>query len=166
MDYSFNIIATSTGPFIDKDRIYLMKNTTPFINAYDLDMNLVAKLGQDFSRQFSYYFTTLNVKNMRISNNKLYLQRGNSDFSTNIQILDLITGVTLKKFNIPFEFTDFYLKKSDVFFLAKNKMVSFNIEKERLNSVLFLNEIKENIENKNANDFCFSSTNEHIATFL
>ena len=136
---------------MDRDKIYMMKNIAPFISVYDMDLNLIAKFGQDFSKQFSYYMTPFNVQNIRALGNKLYLQRINSDHTSYIIIMDLFTGITLKKVNVPYLFLNFYLIKNEIIFLDTNTndLVLYNFDSETTNAATTL---KVNFDEKDSCD--------------
>jgi hypothetical protein len=130
--------------FMDKDKIYFMKNVAPFISVYDLDLNLIGKFGQNFSKQFSYYLSPINVKHFRTISNKLYLQRVNSDLLSSIVILDLFTGITLKKINIPiYHFANFYITRNEIIFLENNanSIILYNTDNEVTVSKIALKEL-------------------------
>ena len=167
--------------FMDKDKIYLMRNVAPFISVYDLDLNLIGKFGQNFSKQFSYYLSPINVKYFRTISNKLYLQRVNSDLLSSIVILDLFTGITIKKINIPYHFANFYVTRNEIIFLEinGNSLILYNTDNEATVSKIALKELgnqdevyngetdtEETEESKKVVDsYCLTSSGYVVALF-
>ena len=129
---------------VDSDKIYLMKNTTPYLNVFDLGLNLVAKFGQDFSKQFNYYLAPHNVSNIRVKQSKLYIQRANCDKSTTIIVIDLVTGANMRKFSVNFQFADFYVSVNELVFLVdNNRLVAYNIEEKSVSAEVCLRGIRD-----------------------
>lgn len=163
-----NCIFYPLACFINEDKCYVMKSTMPYVNVYDLELNLLSRFGQDVGPQLCWYFTPQNINKIHVKNNKLFLHKINSDFTSTIVIIDLNTGFNLKKFNIKFNFSNFYILSltNEILFVSENKLVLYDFLKDKVNYRMELAGFElEKGQTDLITSFCMNNNGFLIASF-
>lgn len=116
----------------EDDKYFVFKNTLPFVNVYDSDLNLLTMFGQDINLGFKY-FIHRNPKSLFVMSNVLYTTQQTSK-GTSLYTVDLSTGLSLKHFEVDFNFSNFYVLsqtrvKNEILFICDStkKLVLFNL---------------------------------------
>lgn len=122
--------------FLNDEKIFIFKNTIPFINVYDMDLNLLTILGQDINSSYKYFIKpTHNF--MCIKSSFLYTSQVTAR-GTTVTVLDLNTGFNFSEFEIENYFTNFYVLsqskiKNEILFLCSSvkKMIVYDLKSKK-----------------------------------
>jgi len=119
--------------YMDEQKCYLLTNSLPVLNVFDMNLNLVTKLGQDINSNFPYYIPN-KVDYFLVKNEKIYLQEKRAnDQETCIIVLDLANGVGTKRITIPFQFNFFNIVSFDLcLFITDNSFICYDLNNEQI----------------------------------
>lgn len=143
--------------FLNDEKIFIFKNTIPFINVYDINLNLLTILGQDINSSYKYFVKrSHNYMCVKFSNLYTSLVAANG---TTVTVLDLNTGMTLQEVEIENNyFTNFFVLsqnkiKNEILFICSSskKMIVYDLKsKKNVFSTNF------SLENDCITSYCFN----------
>ncbi|RNA29105.1 hypothetical protein BpHYR1_009478 [Brachionus plicatilis] len=122
---------------LNEEKIFIFKNTIPFVNVYDMNLNLLTIFGQDINSSYKYFIKrTHNF--MCIKSSFLYTSQVTVN-GTTVTVLDLNTGLHLQEVEIENYFTNFYVLsqnkiKNEILFIcySSKKMVVYDLKSRKI----------------------------------
>lgn len=147
---------------LDNDKVFVFKNTIPFINVYDLNLNLLTIFGQDINSSYKY-FVKRTHNYICVKSNCLYSSQVSAK-GTTISKLDLNNGLNDEEIEVEFSFSNFCVinqskSKSEILFFctSSKKLVVFDLKAKKATFSCELNEkcVVSNEQNF-VSSYCFT----------